>query len=158
MHPESCMTTPLAPALLRFPFTLGVLIVGAAFGCATSSPPPAPSPKAHVEAPRQAGGVQTVSGEVLGVDRVPASAQNELLLHLNVDPNQSRPVSVSLGPGWYFDQAGIHFEPHEHVVVHGREQLVEGRRVFRVEQLEKGDSVRLERAEDGTWSQPETRP
>lgn len=119
--------------------------------CASQSAPATPAIRTHVEPPRPSGGVQILSGEVLGVDRVPSSEQNNLTLHLNVEPSAPRPLSVSLGPGWYFDQAGIHFDPHEHVSVRGSEQLLDGQRVFVVDEIQKGRSLRLIRTADGTW-------
>lgn len=149
--PSRCMQRDRrAKGMRTFP-AVGLAACVLSLGCASQSAPAAPPVRTYVEPPRPAGGVQTLSGEVLGVDRVPNSEQNSLTLHLNVDPSAPRPLSVSLGPGWYFDQAGIHFDPHEHIRVRGSEQLLDGRRVFVVDEIQKGQSLRLIRTPDGSW-------
>lgn len=118
-----------------FPFPLLALI--AACGSGRSPAPPA-QPRTSVEAPESAGSVQTLSGQVLGVDRVPVADQNQLTLRLRATPGSDAPVSVDLGPGWYFDEHGIHFETHEHVTVRGTEHHHHGKSVIVAEEITKG--------------------
>lgn len=121
------------------------------------TPAPAAQPRTSVEAPESAGSVQTLSGQVLGVDRVPVADQNQLTLRLQVTPASAAPISVELGPGWYFDEHGIHFETHEHVTVRGTEQHHDGKSVIVAEEITKGGKTyRLEHNRKATPSQDES--
>lgn len=66
-----------------------------------------------------------VSGEVLGVDRVAVQDQNLLNLRLRVTGDPAE-VRVQLGPGWFLDEQGLHFETSDHITVQGSRLLING--------------------------------
>ncbi len=64
------------------------------------------------------GTIETVDGQILGVDRTAPSDQLASGVHLTLGRAEG-PIAVDLGPGWYLDRQGLHFAPNERVQVRG---------------------------------------
>ncbi len=127
-------------------------LMSASFGgaCGPSSPP-VPPPRAAVVAQRPSGASQSLTGEVLGVDRTPVEEQNNLTLRLRLTPGDSRTVAVDLGPGWSFDEQGLHFEMNEHLVVYGQQRVEDGQTIVVAHELEKSGTTFRRDPETGRW-------
>ncbi len=126
-----------------------------AFGACSTEHRAEPPPKTAVEAPRPSG-ASYVNGEVLGVDNVPAGQHAEMTLRLQLRPGTDPPVQVHLGPGWYFTERGIRFEPNEPVSVTGTHSHNEaGEEVLIAHELKKGGLTYRRDPEDasGTWTE-----
>lgn len=93
--------------------------------------------------------VETVDGEVLGVDRIPIQDQLAYGIHITVRDDLGRPVSVRLAPGWYLDQKGLRFAPRERVEVRGVRTRIAGEPAFVAEEVKKGGKVVRIRDEQG---------
>jgi hypothetical protein len=118
--------------------------------CVSSAPPVAPV-KTSVGPQRPSGATQGLAGEVLGVDRTPIEEQNNLTLRLKVTPGEDRTVSVDLGPGWTYDEQGLHFEPNEPLVVYGQHRVEDGQTTVVAEELEKGGTKYRRDPVTGRW-------
>lgn len=138
-----------------------LIVLGAALqtmSCGVNSTPtPVPAPRQHVEPPQQAGGVQAYAGEVLGVDRVPSAEQNRITLSLRVSPQSDRVISVDLGPGWYFDEQGVVFSPHDPIVVKGS-QSPHGEPTLVATEIEVGGQIytRSPTGPNAVWKKKES--
>lgn len=87
------------------------------------------------------GAVQLVDGQVLGVDRRPPSEALGSSVRLTLGGKAGVPVSVTLGPGWYLDQQGLHFAPNERVHVRGTRIEQNGRSSIVAQEITAGGRV-----------------
>lgn len=132
------MTHPLRSLLAC---SLSGLISCLSVACASGGTPAPAQPRFSVEEPRTGGAAATVAGEVLGADNHTPEQQTQMSLRLVLRPTADRPVTVDLGPGWYFTEHGIEFHPHDRVVVHGVPSEVNGEPVIIAHELRRGDEV-----------------
>ncbi len=93
--------------------------------------------------------IETVNGEVLGVDRIPAQDQLSSGVHITLRDDRGHPISVHLGPGWYLDEKGLHFGRSEHVEVRGARTQVGGEPAIIAEEVTQGGKVVRLRDEQG---------
>lgn len=129
--------------------TAVALVVSGCAPGATSGPPRATErfdPRA----------VETVDGQVLGVDRVPIQDQLAYSVHLTLGRAEGGPVSVSLGPGWYLSRHGLSFSPRDVVEVRGMRVEHEGKSSIVAEEVKKNGKVVRLRDEQGRplWGAP----
>lgn len=98
--------------------------------------------------------VETVDGQVLGVDRIPARDQLSSGVHITLRDDLGHPLSVDLAPGWYLDAKGLHFGARERVQVRGVRTQVAGQPAFIAEEVRKGGKVVRLRDKQGRplWS------
>lgn len=61
-----------------------------------------------------------ISGEVMGVDRIPVDQYNESTIRLIVTTEADENVRLELGPGWYMEENGLTFEPQQHIEFRGQ--------------------------------------
>lgn len=100
--------------------------------------------------------VETVDGQVLGVDRVPIQDQLAYSVRLTLGRPRGAPISVTLGPGWYLDKQGLSFSRNDMVEVRGARVEHEGKSSIVAEEVRKGGKVVRLRDERGRplWGAP----
>jgi hypothetical protein len=78
-------------------------------------------------------------GVVVSVER-PRPEDSQSYVHVVISDEGRRPVRLILGPGWFLDREGIHFEPNQVVRAEGRRSTeTEGGIV--VESVSSGDKT-----------------
>lgn len=127
----------------------------AVFGCA---PGATSGPRTTQRFEPQA--VETVDGQVLGVDRVPIQDQLAYSVRLTLGRAEGGPVQVSLGPGWYLSEHGLSFSPRDVVEVHGVRVEREGKSSIVAQDVKKNGKVVRLRDERGRplWGAPSAPP
>ena len=97
--------------------------------------------------------VETVSGEVVSVDKITPSKGMSYGIHLTLKTDKET-ISVHLGPGWYLEKQDTKIEPKDKVEVKGSRITFEGKAAIIAAEVKKGEeSLRL-RDENGfpVWS------
>ncbi len=98
--------------------------------------------------------VETVTGEVVGVERGAACQRCNSGVHvlLRTDPNTT--VSVRLGPASYVDRQAMKIASGDRIEVKGSRVTIEGQPVIVAAEVSKGAQKLLLRHGDGTpyWS------
>lgn len=119
----------------------------AAVACQPMLPPPP-----NLAAPQPAISAQ---GTVLSVER-PRPEDSQAFVHVTISPAGEQPVRLVLGPGWYLDQQGLHFEPNESLSAEGRAVVENGQQQIVVRRLTLGDRsyVLRDEAERPVWLKP----
>jgi len=97
--------------------------------------------------------VETISGEVLSVDRIIPMKGMYYGIHLMVKTDKET-ISVHLGPGWYIENQEIKIEPKDKVEVRGSRITFEGKPAIIAAEVKKGDETLKLRDENGfpVWS------
>lgn len=95
---------------------------------------------------------QWISGQVMGVDRVPIEQYNDSTIHLRVTTDKNQDVDLELGPGWYITERGLVFEPHQQIEFRGQKTPTGD--TFVAHQLRRGQQTIELRNEDGTPKWP----
>lgn len=84
--------------------------------------------------------VETVSGEVVKVDRVTPMRGMSSGVHLVVK-TATGDVSVHLGPQWYLENQDVKIEPKDKVEIKGSRVTVEGKPTVIAAEVKKGDET-----------------
>ena len=92
--------------------------------------------------------VETVSGEVMNVDRITPMRGMSSGVHLVVKTDKGE-VSVHLGPQWYLENQDIRIEPKDRVEIKGSRVTIQGQPVLIAAEVKKGDQVLKLRDEAG---------
>ncbi len=97
--------------------------------------------------------VETISGEVVSVDRVTPMHGMSSGVHLVVKTNKGD-VSVHLGPQWYLENQDVKIEPKDKVEITGSRVTLGGSPAIIAAEVKKGDQVLRLRDEAGVpfWS------
>jgi hypothetical protein len=97
--------------------------------------------------------VETISGEVLSVDKIIPIKRMSYGIHLMVKTDKET-ISVHLGPGWYIENQDIKIEPKEKIEVKGSRITFEGKPVIIAAEIKKGNEILKLRDENGfpVWS------
>jgi hypothetical protein len=97
--------------------------------------------------------VETISGEVLGVDKIIPMKRMSYGIHLMVKTDKET-ISVHLGPGWYIENQDVKIEPKEKIEVKGSRITFEGKPVIIAAEIKKGNEILKLRDENGfpVWS------
>jgi hypothetical protein len=97
--------------------------------------------------------VETISGEVVSIDKITPMKGMSYGIHLTVKTNKET-ISVHLGPGWYIESQDIKIMPNDKVKVKGSRITFEGKPAIIAAEVKKGDQVLKLRDENGfpTWS------
>ena len=87
--------------------------------------------------------VETVSGEVVRVDRVTPMRGMSAGVHLVLKTDKGD-VSVHLGPQWYLENQDLKIEPHDRVEIKGSRVTVGGQATIIAAEVKKGsDTLKL---------------
>ena len=102
--------------------------------------------------------VQTVSGEVISVEKVTYGRRGYYGVHLLLKTTEGD-LSVHLGPSWFIDRQPMKIEPHDVIEVTGSRVIYAGKPVLIAAQVRKGDESLKLRTADGLplWRGPRAR-
>jgi len=92
--------------------------------------------------------VETVTGEVVSVDRVTPMKRMNNGIHLQLKTNQGQ-IPVHLGPSWYIERLDTKIEPGDKIVVKGSRVEIAGKPALIAAEVKKGDALLKLRDEQG---------
>jgi hypothetical protein len=97
--------------------------------------------------------VETISGEVVSVDKVTPLKGMSYGVHLTVKTDKET-ISVHLGPGWYIENQDIKIKPQDRIEVRGSMVTFQGKPAIIAAEVKKGDEILTLRDENGfpVWS------
>ena len=97
--------------------------------------------------------VDTISGEVISVDKITPSKGMSYGVHLKVKAGEET-ISVHLGPGWYIENQSIIIEPGDKVEIKGSRITFDGKPAIIAGEVKKGDEILELRDDSGfpAWS------
>ena len=97
--------------------------------------------------------VETITGEVVSVDKITPNKGMAYGVHLTVKTDQEM-ISVHLGPGWYIDNQDVQIAPHDKIEVKGSLITFAGKPAIIAAEVKKGDEVLVLRDARGfpVWS------
>jgi hypothetical protein len=92
--------------------------------------------------------VETVKGEVVGVDRFSPGKGMGYGVHLQLKTDKET-LSVHLGPSWYIENQDTRIEAKDVVEVKGSRVIFEGKPALIAAEVKKGDDTLRLRDQDG---------
>lgn len=97
--------------------------------------------------------VETISGEVTGIDRITPNKGMTGGIHMNVKTDKET-VSVHLGPSWYLENQDVKIAAKDKVEVKGSRITFGGKATIIAAEVKKGEDVLRLRDESGfpTWT------
>lgn len=97
--------------------------------------------------------VETISGEVVSVDKISPMKGMRYGVHLMVK-TEKETISVHLGPDWYIENQEIKIEPKKRVEIKGSRVTFDGKPAIIAAEVKKGEDVLKLRDEAGfpVWS------
>jgi hypothetical protein len=97
--------------------------------------------------------VETISGEVVSVDRITPMKGMSYGIHLTIKTEKEN-ISVHLGPGWFIESQDVKIEPKDKILVKGSRVIFGGTEVIIAAKINKGKEVLELRDENGfpVWS------
>lgn len=97
--------------------------------------------------------VETISGEITGIDRITPNKGMAAGIHMNVKTDKES-ISVHLGPSWYLENQDVKLEPKDKVEVKGSRITFGGKPALIAAEVKKGDEVLKLRDDAGlpVWS------
>jgi len=132
---------------------LGLLFAPAAF--AAEEAPGGPCTAAGPQYPRMFDPktVETVSGEVAKVNRIPHRRGRSDSVHLILKTDKEE-IPVHLGPSWYLDKQDVKIGQNDKVEVKGSRVTFKGKPALIASEVKKGDALLKLRDENGipAWS------
>lgn len=97
--------------------------------------------------------VETISGEVVSVDKIPSRRGMSYGVHLTVKTDKET-IPVHLGPGWYLDKQPVQIKPQDQVTVTGSRITYQGKPAFIAAEIQRGGETLKLRDQNGVplWS------
>ncbi|MFZ5994677.1 MAG: DNA-binding protein [Thermodesulfobacteriota bacterium] len=92
--------------------------------------------------------VETISGEVVSVDKITPMKGMSYGVHLMVKTDKET-ISVHLGPGWYMENQDVKIEPKDKVEITGSRITFGGKPAIIAAEVKKGEEVLKLRDENG---------
>ena len=92
--------------------------------------------------------METISGEVISIDRITPNKGMTAGIHMNVKTDQET-ISVHLGPSWYLENQDVKIEPKDTVEVKGAKTTFAGKPAIIAAEVKKGDETLKLRDESG---------
>ncbi|MGE5443179.1 MAG: DNA-binding protein [Ignavibacteriales bacterium] len=92
--------------------------------------------------------VETLSGEVVSVDKITQAKGMSYGVHLTLKTDKET-ISVHLGPGWYIEKQEVKIKPGDKVEVKGSRITYEGKPAIIAAEVKKGDEALKLRDENG---------
>jgi hypothetical protein len=92
--------------------------------------------------------VETVSGEVIGIDALTPMGPMCSSVHVQLKTSNET-ISIHLGPAWYIDNQDTKIEAKDKVEVKGSRVSFNGKPAIIAAEVKKGDAVRKLRDENG---------
>ena len=97
--------------------------------------------------------VETISGEVISVDKIAPRKGMSYGIHLIVK-TEKETISVHLGPGWYIENQDFTIEPEDKVEITGSRIMFNGKPAIIAAEVKEGDEILQLRDKNGfpAWS------
>jgi len=97
--------------------------------------------------------VETISGEILSVDKFNPQKGMSAGIHLKVKTDKET-ISVHLGPVWYMEKQDVKLSPKDKIEVKGSRITFEGKPAIIAAEVKKGDEILTLRDANGVpmWS------
>jgi len=97
--------------------------------------------------------VETVTGEVIAVDRITPAKGMSYGIHLMLKTDKET-VSIHLGPGWYLENQDVKIELKDKIEIKGSRITFEGKPAIIAAEVKKGDDFLRLRDDNGVpaWS------
>ncbi len=135
---------------------LGLLAAAGAFA-ADSPPPGGPGGKARYQRIYDPATVETVTGDVLQVKKIPHRRGTGFGVHL-ILKTEKEEIPVHMGPSQYLEKQGIAIAEKDRVEVKASRVVLKGKAVLIAAEVRKGDAVLKLRNENGVpaWSRRKT--
>jgi hypothetical protein len=97
--------------------------------------------------------VETISGEVVAIDRITPMKGMSYGLHAVVKTDKET-ISVHLGPGWYLENQDVTIAPKDRIEAKGSRVTLAGKPALIAAEVKKGDDVLVLRDAGGfpVWS------
>lgn len=97
--------------------------------------------------------VETISGEVVSVDKITPIKGMSYGIHITVKTDKET-ISVHMGPRWFIENQDIKIEPKDKVEVKGSRITFEGKPAVIAAEVKKGNDILILRDENGfpAWS------
>jgi hypothetical protein len=92
--------------------------------------------------------METISGEVISIDRITPNKGMAAGIHMNVKTDKET-ISVHLGPSWYLENQDVKIEPKDRVEVRGAKTTFAGKPAIIAAEVKKGDETLKLRDESG---------
>ncbi|HEX5607453.1 MAG TPA: DNA-binding protein [Candidatus Binatia bacterium] len=92
--------------------------------------------------------METISGEVISIDRITPNKGMAAGIHMNVKTDKET-ISVHLGPSWYLENQDVKIEPKDTVEVKGAKTTFAGKPAIIAAEVKKGDETLKLRDESG---------
>jgi hypothetical protein len=92
--------------------------------------------------------VETISGEVVSVDKIEPTKGMYYGIHLVVKTAKES-ISVHLGPGWYIENQDVKIEPKDKVEIKGSRVTFDGKPAIIAAEIKKGNDILKLRDENG---------
>jgi hypothetical protein len=92
--------------------------------------------------------METISGEVISIDRITPNKGMAAGIHMNVKTDKET-ISVHLGPSWYLENQDVKIEPKDRVEVKGAKTTFAGKPAIIAAEVKKGDDTLRLRDESG---------
>jgi hypothetical protein len=129
---------------------IAVFVLGLATLGAIASPPQAYGQPRHGAGGRgyDPSTVETVSGEIVAVERVAAGRGRSGGVHVTLKTDRET-LPVLLGPAGYLDKQKMHLERSDHVEVEGSRISFEGKPAIIAREVKKGGATLVLRNEAG---------
>lgn len=103
--------------------------------------------------------VETVKGEVVGVDKVASPGGKGYGIHLALK-TEKETFSVEVGPGWYVEKQPVKIEAKDILEIRGSRVMSQGKPAMIAAEIKKGNRILKLRDENGipAWSGGSRRP
>lgn len=92
--------------------------------------------------------VETVSGEVISVEKVAYGRRGYSGIHLVLKTDNGE-IPVHLGPSWFIDRQSLKVVPHDVVEVTGSRVMYDGKPALIAAEVKKGNESLLLRTKEG---------
>jgi hypothetical protein len=98
--------------------------------------------------------VETISGEVVSVDKISPVKGMSFGIHLLVRTTDKDTISVHLGPGWFMDKQKIIINPKDEITVTGSRIIYQNNPAIIASEIKKGEDTIILRDKNGypVWS------
>jgi len=97
--------------------------------------------------------VETITGEVVGVEKIASPGGKGYGVHLSVK-TEKETVAVEVGPGWYVEKQPLKIEVKDILEIRGSRFASQGKPAMIAAEIRKGDRILKLRDENGipAWS------
>ena len=103
--------------------------------------------------------VETVNGEVVGVEKIPSPQGTGYGVHLTLKTGKET-LLIEAGPGWYVEKQPVKIEAKDKLEIRGSRVMSQGKPAIIAAEIKKGDQILKLRDENGipAWSRGSRSP